>query len=101
ADTEAFARFEHRRGAEGLLVRDVDEGVIADAVAHRVVQRYRTLALCLASGIFLRESGDLRVAAVDELRRGEEFAQRSSFIKRRAPANSALAGSARPSTTEK
>src|SRR2546430_6411270 len=101
AHAEALLGVEHRRRLEDFLIRKIEERVVADLVAHGVIKRDGTLARHGTLGILFRESDNGRVGAVDVAARPEEFLPLSSFIRRRAPWNSALDWLARPSTTEK
>src|SRR6185436_16753436 len=101
ADAEAFAGLEHRRRLERLALAEVEERVVADLVAHRVVERDRALAVRRAPGMCFREVDDGGIAAIDVLPGFQIFVHRSICIRRRAAWKRALDGSARPSTTEK
>src|SRR6185503_9349157 len=101
AYAEAFAGLEHGRGAEHFGVGKVEERVVADLVAHRVVEGDRFLPCRPAGSVSLRERLHRRIRAVDVARGRKVIVHWSSFIRRRAPANSALFGSASPSITEK
>src|SRR5688572_32595077 len=101
AHAETLARLEHRGGAEDLGIGEIEERVVADLVAHRVVKGDCAFALVIAIDMFLGKSNHEGMHAID-VPPGREIRRHwSSFIRRRAPANSALFWSARPSTTEK
>jgi hypothetical protein len=45
ADAESLIGREHGRGAEHFAIREIEKRVVADFVAHRVIQRDCALAL--------------------------------------------------------
>src|SRR6266480_3370655 len=101
AHAEALLGGEDRRRPEDFRLRKIEERVVADLVAYGVVKRNRALARHGTLGILFRESDNRSVGAVDVAPGPEEFLHLSSFIRRRAPWNSALDWLARPSTIEK
>src|SRR3990172_8553717 len=101
ADAEPLPGSENRGRSEHGIIREIEKRVVADAVAHRIVKGDRAAAIVGAGRVPAREPAHRRVRAVDEAARCEIFRHLSSFISRRAPARSALDGSARASSTEK
>src|SRR5690606_33172696 len=97
----AFLALEARRAAVALVQHEVLERVVAHAVAHRVVKRNGALAIGRAGSMPVREIAHRGMVRVDEAARLEVLLHRSSFIRRRAPAKSALFWSTSPSRTEK
>src|SRR5207244_10703351 len=89
------------RAAISIVLREVLERVVADAIAHRVIQRHRLVAWLGAARVLGGEGAHRGMGAVDEFPGFQVLVHRSSFISLRAPWNSGLACSARPSTTEK
>src|ERR1051325_4289554 len=100
-DTPAQVLLQARRGAVGRVGQEVLERVVADAVAHRVVQRHRAFARIGASGMLSGEGHHGWMSAVDEAAGLQVGVHLSSFISLRTPWKSALCSTARSSTTEK
>src|SRR5882672_7649721 len=101
ADAEAFTGLEHGRRRVHRRLGEVEERVVADAVAHRVVKRDCAVLVVRALHALFGERADGRVSAVHETTGREELAHWSSFISLRAPRNSALFFLAGTATTEK
>src|SRR6266404_328724 len=97
----AETALEASRGAIGVVGHEVLERVVADGVAHRVVERHRAAAVIGALRMLAREADHCRVSAVDEAAGLQVFVHLSSFMSLRTPWKSGLCSSARASTTEK
>src|ERR1043166_6219640 len=87
--------------AVGVVEGEVLEGVVADPVAYRVIERHRFFACITPSRVLLRKGNYCGVIAIHEAPGIEMLVHWWSFMSLRSPAKSGLACSASPSSTEK